>query len=56
MNDCNEDLNQADEEILRVETSDEAVEAASLAPGRLPTLLYGTYCFTCPPMIQMRRP
>ena len=49
MNDCNEDLNQTDEDdLLRGEVSDEAVEAASVAPGGLPTLLHGTYCFACP--------
>ena len=48
MSDCNKDLDQTDEEILRNEVSDEAVEAASLAPGGYPTLAYGTYCFTCP--------
>ena len=48
MDDCNEDLNQTDEDdLLRDEVSDEAVEAASVAPGG-PTLLYRTYCFTCP--------
>jgi hypothetical protein len=41
------DLNQTDEEI-RDEVSDEALEAASIAPGGFPTLLYGTYCFACP--------
>jgi hypothetical protein len=49
MSDCNEDLNnQADENILTDEVSDEALEAASVAPGGLPTLWYGTYCFACP--------
>jgi len=49
MNDCNEDLNQTDEDdFLGDEVSDEAVEAASVAPGGFPTLVYGTYCFTCP--------
>ena len=34
MDDCNEDLNQTDEDdLLRDEVSDEAVEAASVAPG-----------------------
>ena len=48
MNDCKEGLNQTDEEILRDEVSDEAVEAAFVAPGGFPTLVYRTYCFTCP--------
>ena len=48
MNDCNQDLNQTDEEILRDEVSDEAIEAASVAPIRLPTLMHNTYCFACP--------
>ena len=49
MNICNEDLNQTDQDdLLRDEVSDEAVEAASVAPGAFPTLLYGTYCFACP--------
>ena len=49
MNDCNEDFTQTDEDdLLRDEVSDEAVEAASVAPGGFPTLLYRTYCFTCP--------
>jgi hypothetical protein len=48
MSDCNEDLNQTDEDILGDEVSDEAVEAACVAPGGFPTLAYGTYCFTCP--------
>jgi hypothetical protein len=44
MNDCN----QTDEEILRDEVSDEALEAASVAPTGLPTLMHNTYCFACP--------
>jgi hypothetical protein len=36
MNDCN----QTDEEILRDEVSDEALEAASVAPTGLPTLMH----------------
>ena len=48
MSDCNEDLNQTDEETLRGEVSDKAIEAASVSPGGFPTLLYGTYCFACP--------
>ena len=39
---------QIDEEILRDEVSDEAVEAAAgLALGGFPTLPH-TYCFACP--------
>lgn len=34
MSDCNQDLNQTEEEILIDEFSDEAVEAASVVPGR----------------------
>ena len=38
-----------DEMILIDEVSDEALEAAAVvALGGLPTLMYGTYCFTCP--------
>jgi hypothetical protein len=49
MNDRNEDANQTDEDdLLRDEVSDEAVEAASNARGGFATLLYGTYCFACP--------
>jgi hypothetical protein len=48
MRDCNKEFSQTDEEILRDEVSDEAVEAASGATGGYPTLAYGTYCFTCP--------
>lgn len=51
MNDGNDDLNQTDEEILRDEVSDEAVEAAFVALGGLPTLMHGSYCFTCRPAI-----
>jgi hypothetical protein len=45
-----EDLNQTDEDdLLRVEVSDEVVEAAaSVATGGLPTLWYSTHCFGCP--------
>jgi hypothetical protein len=44
---ADEDPNQTDEEIiLRDEVSDQALEAASVAPGGFPTLAYGTYCFT----------
>jgi hypothetical protein len=41
---------QIDEEmILRDEVSDEALEAAAfVAIGGLPTLMYRTYCFSCP--------
>ena len=42
---------QIDEEmIFRDEVSDEVVEAAAafVALGGLPTLMYRTYCFTCP--------
>ena len=46
MSDCN---NQTDEEIILVdEVSDEAVETAFVAPGGYPTLVWKTYCFTCP--------
>ena len=41
---------QIDEEtILMDEVSDPALEAAAfVALGGLPTLMYRTYCFTCP--------
>jgi hypothetical protein len=42
------DPDQTDEEILREEVSDEAIEAAFVARGGFPTLLYGTYCLACP--------
>jgi hypothetical protein len=47
MSDC-EELNQTDEEILRDEVSDEALEAASVALRKLPTLMHNTYCYACP--------
>jgi hypothetical protein len=47
MKDCNQDPDQTDEEILRDEVS-EAIEAASVAPRGLPTLMHNTYCFACP--------
>jgi hypothetical protein len=53
MSDC-EELNQTDLEILRDEVSDEAVEAASVAPVGLPTLMHNTYCFTCPSIMRSR--
>jgi hypothetical protein len=52
MNDYNQDLDQTDEEILRDEVSDEALEAASIAPRGLPTLMHNTYCFACPSIIR----
>ena len=41
---------QIDEEMILIdEVSDEALEAAALvALGGLPTLMYRTYCFSCP--------
>jgi hypothetical protein len=48
MNDCNQDQNQTDEEILRDKVSDEALEVASVTPRGLPTLMHNTYCFACP--------
>jgi hypothetical protein len=48
MNDCNQDLDQTDEEILRDEVSDEALEAASVTPQGLPTLMHNTYRYACP--------
>ena len=48
MKDCNQDPDQTDEEILRDEVSDEAIEAASVTPRGLPTLMHNTYCFACP--------
>jgi hypothetical protein len=54
MNDCNQDLDQTDEEILRDEVSDEALEAASVAPRGLPTLMHNTYCFACPSLLRNR--
>ena len=41
-------IDQTDEEVLRDEVSDEALEAGALAViGRFPTLP-NTYCFACP--------
>jgi hypothetical protein len=54
MNDCDQDLNQTDEEILRDEVSDDAIEAASVAPQGLPTLMHNTYCFACPSIIRSK--
>ena len=49
MSDCNKELNQTDEEtILRDEVPDEALEAASVVTGGLPTIMHSTYCFACP--------
>ena len=50
MSDSNGRLNQTDKDnlLLGDEVSDEAVEAASVARGGLPTLLHSTYCFACP--------
>jgi hypothetical protein len=46
MSDCNKGLNQIDEEILRDEVSDEALEAASVVTGGVPSLPpHPTYCF-----------
>jgi hypothetical protein len=54
MNDGNQDFNQTDEEILRDEVSDEAIEAASVTPAGLPTLMHNTYCFACPLIIRSK--
>jgi hypothetical protein len=54
MNDYNQDLDHTDEEILRDEVSDDAVEAASIAPQGLPTLMHNTYCFACPATIRSK--
>jgi hypothetical protein len=47
----NEKINQTDEEILREEISDAALEAAFVALARVPTLVHGSYCFACRPAI-----
>jgi hypothetical protein len=47
MNDCSEDQTD-DDALLRDDVSDDAIEAAAVARGGFPTLLYGTYCFGCP--------
>jgi hypothetical protein len=47
MNDCNQDQTD-DDAPLRDDVSDDAIEAAAVARGGFPTLLYGTYCFGCP--------
>jgi hypothetical protein len=54
MSDCNQDLDQTEEEILRDEVSDEALEAASVATGGLPTLMHNTYCFACPSIVRRK--
>jgi hypothetical protein len=47
--DPDSDCDQANEEALRRELSDEALEAASDATKlALPTLFHSTYCFGCP--------
>jgi hypothetical protein len=52
MSDCNKDLNETDVEmILRDDVSDEALEAASVVTGGLPTVAHNTYCFACPSII-----
>jgi hypothetical protein len=51
---CLQPSSQTDEEILKDEVADEAIEAASVAPGGFPTLVYGTYCFTCPSTIRSK--
>jgi hypothetical protein len=57
MNDCNQDQTDddaplrddvSDDAPLRDDVSDDAIEAAAVARGGFPTLLYGTYCFGCP--------
>jgi hypothetical protein len=53
MSDC-EELDQTDKEIPRAKVSDEALEAASVGPRGLPTLLHNTYCFACPVDIRNR--
>jgi len=46
-------IDQTDEEVLRNEVSDEALEAAALAViGRFPTLP-NTYCFACPSILAL---
>jgi hypothetical protein len=47
VNDCSEDQTD-DDALLRDDVSDDAIEAAAVARGGFPTLLYGTYCFGCP--------
>jgi hypothetical protein len=54
MSDCNKGLNQIDEEILRDEVSDEALEAASVVTEGLPTIAHNTYCFACPSIIRSK--
>ena len=55
MSDCNEELNQIDEEtILRDEVPDEALEAASVVTGGLPTVAHNTYCYACPSIIRSK--
>lgn len=45
MNDASTDRDQIDEQILVYDVSDEALEAATTNGN--PTLLNGSYCFTC---------
>lgn len=48
MQDSEIEIDAADEEILAYPVSDEALESAlGVLPGEAPTLLYGSYCFTC---------
>ena len=54
MSDCNEEPNQTDEETTLREVSDEALEAASVVTGGLPTVAHNTYCFACPSIIRSK--
>jgi hypothetical protein len=41
------DADRADMDALAYQISDEALEAAGTPAGGVPTLMYGSYCFTC---------
>lgn len=48
MTDIESHLSAGDEEKLAGAVSDEALEAAALIANGNPTVLYSSYCFTCP--------
>ena len=54
MSDCNEEPNQTDEETILREVPDEALEAASVVTGGLPTVAHNTYCFACLSIIRSK--
>jgi hypothetical protein len=41
------DADRVDEDALVYQVADEALEAAGTPAGGVPTLMHGSYCFTC---------